>query len=105
MASLGASEGACSRRLPECPGGYGEQDVATGAPRGPERSRFVSLQLAWGGADRHPSVGEAEQAMVTPEVVSSVVGAPWSMRWLDGIGRESWDWGVPHVLASPSFPP
>ena len=47
------------------------------------------LALAWG--NRHPSVGEPEQAMLTPEVVSSVVGAPWSMRWLDGIGRESWD--------------
>ena len=62
-----------------------------------------ALALVWG--NRHPSVGEAEQAMLTPEVVSSVVGAPWSMRRLDGIGRESWDWGVPHALASPSSPP
>ena len=23
----------------------------------------------------------------------------------DGIGRESWDWGVPHALASPGSPP
>ena len=61
------------------------------------------LALVWG--NRHPSVGEPEQAMLTPEVVSSVVGAPWSMRWLDGIGRESWDWGVPHALASQPSPP
>ena len=55
--------------------------------------------------NRHPSVGEPEQPMLTPEIVSSVVGAPWSMRWLDGIGRESWDWRVPLALASPSSPP
>ena len=62
-----------------------------------------ALALVWG--NRHPSVGEPEQALLTPEVVSSVVGAPWSMRWLDGMGRESWDWGVPHALASPGSPP
>ena len=48
-------------------------------------------RLEWVWGNRHPSLGEPEQAMLTPEVVSSVVGAPWSMRCLDGLGRESWD--------------
>ena len=27
------------------------------------------------------------------------------VKCLDGIGRESWEWGVPHALASPGSPP